>query len=190
MAPLHFAAKSDAFLSLDCARVEGVGARGKEGIQFCHLATMVAGLKRNPNTRRQQGATNLRGSFEETSEAAATDGATVEGQGYFFREILRHGANAATNIRNTFKTVTGLKQSQEGQNRLGNSPTVEGQGLIEDLLNVPASIAGAVNLPAVNINNQFNGINVGGQRRNPNLGQGAKDEQETPEDEQSKDAST
>ena len=127
--------------------------------------------------------------MEETSEAAATDGATVEGQG-FFQELFRHANNKVQDIRNRFNAVTGLKQSQEGQSRLGSSPTVEGQGLIEDLLNVPASIAGAVNLPAVNINNQFNGINVGGQRRNPNLGQGTKDEQEAQEGEQSEDAST
>ena len=30
MAPLRFAAKLDPFLSLDCARVEGVGAQSKE----------------------------------------------------------------------------------------------------------------------------------------------------------------
>ena len=36
MAPLRCAAKFDPFLSLDCARVEGVGA-----IKFCHLATMA-----------------------------------------------------------------------------------------------------------------------------------------------------
>ena len=30
MAPLHYAAKFDPFLSLDCARVEGVGAQSKE----------------------------------------------------------------------------------------------------------------------------------------------------------------
>ena len=33
-------AKFDPFLSLDCARVEGVGAQSKEGIKFCHLATL------------------------------------------------------------------------------------------------------------------------------------------------------
>ena len=33
-------AKFDPFLSLDCARVEGVGAQEKEGIKFCHLATL------------------------------------------------------------------------------------------------------------------------------------------------------
>ena len=41
MAPLRYAAKFDPFLSLDCARVEGVGAQRKEGIKFCHLATLV-----------------------------------------------------------------------------------------------------------------------------------------------------
>ena len=30
MAPLRYAAKFDPFLSLDCARVEGVGAQSKE----------------------------------------------------------------------------------------------------------------------------------------------------------------
>ena len=30
MAPLRYAAKFDPFLSLDCARVEGVGAHSKE----------------------------------------------------------------------------------------------------------------------------------------------------------------
>ena len=30
MAPLRYAAKFDSFLSLDCARVEGVGAQSKE----------------------------------------------------------------------------------------------------------------------------------------------------------------
>ena len=34
MAPLSYAAKFDLFLSLDCARVEGV-------VKFCHLATMT-----------------------------------------------------------------------------------------------------------------------------------------------------
>ena len=38
MAPLRYAAKFDPFLSLDCARVEGVGAQSK----FCHLATLEA----------------------------------------------------------------------------------------------------------------------------------------------------
>ena len=35
-------AKFDPFLSLDCVRVEGVGGgiQGKEGIKFCHLATL------------------------------------------------------------------------------------------------------------------------------------------------------
>ena len=41
MAPLRYAAKFDPFLSLDCGRVEGVGAQGKEGIKFCHLATLA-----------------------------------------------------------------------------------------------------------------------------------------------------
>ena len=31
MAPLRYAAKFDPFLSLDCARVEGVGAQSKDG---------------------------------------------------------------------------------------------------------------------------------------------------------------
>ena len=35
MAPLRCAAKFDPLLSLDCARVEGVGA------EFCHLATLT-----------------------------------------------------------------------------------------------------------------------------------------------------
>ena len=39
LAPLCYAAKFDPFLSLDCARVEG-GVKGKEGIKFCHLATL------------------------------------------------------------------------------------------------------------------------------------------------------
>ena len=61
MAPLRCAAKFDAFLSSDCARVEGVGAQGikfchlgvegalnpgaiqgKEGIKLCHLATLLS----------------------------------------------------------------------------------------------------------------------------------------------------
>ena len=46
-APLRYAAKFDPFLSLDCARVEGLGAQGggrgsaiqgKEGIKFCCVA--------------------------------------------------------------------------------------------------------------------------------------------------------
>ena len=43
MVPLRYAAKFDPFLSLDCARVEGAG-KGKEGIKFCHLATMHPSL--------------------------------------------------------------------------------------------------------------------------------------------------
>ena len=39
-------AKLDPFLSLDCARVERGGAiQGKEGIKFCHLATLDAVVK-------------------------------------------------------------------------------------------------------------------------------------------------
>ena len=40
LAPLRYTAEFDPFLSLDCARVEGVGGaiQGKEGIQFCSVA--------------------------------------------------------------------------------------------------------------------------------------------------------
>ena len=41
MASLRYTAKFDPFLSLDCARVEGVGRR-KGSIKFCHLATLEA----------------------------------------------------------------------------------------------------------------------------------------------------
>ena len=41
MAPLCYAAKFDPFLSLDCARVEGIGAQSKKGIKFCNLATLM-----------------------------------------------------------------------------------------------------------------------------------------------------
>ena len=40
MAPLYYAAKFDPFLSLYCARVEGVGVQSNPGIKFCHLATL------------------------------------------------------------------------------------------------------------------------------------------------------
>ena len=51
MAPLRYAAKFDPFLSWDCARVEGVWGRnpGKEGIKFCHLATLIPPFVRNPS---------------------------------------------------------------------------------------------------------------------------------------------
>ena len=39
MAPLRYAAKFDPFLSLDCALHPGA-IQGKEGIKFCHLATL------------------------------------------------------------------------------------------------------------------------------------------------------
>ena len=43
MAPLHYAAKLDPFLSLDCNLALHPGAiQGKEGIKFCHLATLPA----------------------------------------------------------------------------------------------------------------------------------------------------
>ena len=59
MTPLRYAAKFDPFLSLDCAKVEGVGAQSKERkgsnfatqhsgahmilkIRYSHLATMLA----------------------------------------------------------------------------------------------------------------------------------------------------
>ena len=41
MAPLHYAAKFDPVLSLDCAPTPSI--QGKEGIKFCHLATLGAG---------------------------------------------------------------------------------------------------------------------------------------------------
>ena len=42
IAPLHYAAKFDPFLSLDCAphALHPSAIQGKEGIKFCHLATM------------------------------------------------------------------------------------------------------------------------------------------------------
>ena len=47
MAPLRYAAKFDPVLSLDCARVEGVGAQSNfQGIKFCHLATLLPGMRR------------------------------------------------------------------------------------------------------------------------------------------------
>ena len=71
-------AKFDPFLSLDCARVEGVGAQskerkgsnfaaqrsgaivhpgaiqGKEGIKFCHLATLTPGVDGERQITRNQ----------------------------------------------------------------------------------------------------------------------------------------
>ena len=50
MAPLSYAAKLDPFLSLDCAThaLHPGAIQGKEGIQFCHLATLpgVLGAER------------------------------------------------------------------------------------------------------------------------------------------------
>ena len=43
MAPLRYAAKFDPFLSLDCPPPWRNPRKGKEGIKFCHLATLVAG---------------------------------------------------------------------------------------------------------------------------------------------------
>ena len=42
MAPLRYAAKYDPFLSLDCApsALHPGAIQGKEGIKFCHLATL------------------------------------------------------------------------------------------------------------------------------------------------------
>ena len=42
MAPLRYAAKFDPFLSLDCAATPSTPGtiQGKEGIKFCHLATV------------------------------------------------------------------------------------------------------------------------------------------------------
>ena len=44
MAPLHYAANFDPFLSLDCAPTPSVLAQSKEkkGSKFCHLATLLA----------------------------------------------------------------------------------------------------------------------------------------------------
>ena len=43
MAPLRYAAKFDPFLSLDCAPTPSTPTiQGKEGIKFCHLATLPA----------------------------------------------------------------------------------------------------------------------------------------------------
>ena len=61
MAPLRYAAKFDPFLSLDCARVEGV-----EEIKFCHLATMVGHsaahrTQGGANARNNERAINIRG---------------------------------------------------------------------------------------------------------------------------------
>ena len=47
VAPLRYPTKFDSFLSLDCAPTPShPGAiQGKEGIKFCHLATMVTGIQ-------------------------------------------------------------------------------------------------------------------------------------------------
>ena len=43
MAPLRYAAKFDPFPPLDCALALTPGAiQGKEGIKFCHLATLFS----------------------------------------------------------------------------------------------------------------------------------------------------
>ena len=60
MGPLRYAAKFDPFLSLDCALHPGA-IQGKEGIKFCHLATLVEGVREQgdadtharPRRRRQ-----------------------------------------------------------------------------------------------------------------------------------------
>ena len=43
MAPLRYAAKFDPFPSLDCAPTPSTLAQSKEGIKFCHLATLRPG---------------------------------------------------------------------------------------------------------------------------------------------------
>ena len=43
MAPLHYPAKFDPFLSLVCAPTPSTLAQSKEGIKFCHLATLTEG---------------------------------------------------------------------------------------------------------------------------------------------------
>ena len=43
MAPLRCAIKFDPFLSLDCASTPSGAILGKEGIKFCHLATLTTG---------------------------------------------------------------------------------------------------------------------------------------------------
>ena len=118
----------------------------------------VLGLKRNPNLR--PGATNQKGNLEEVTSAAAADGATVEGQG-FFQNVFNHGSNGASNIRNNIRNkaqnalnrvrqVTGLKQeaqdgqSVQGQSLRGNGPTVQGQGFFGDIRRGINKAAGAI----------------------------------------------
>ena len=59
-APLRYAEKFDRFLSLDCARVEGVGV---QGIKFCHLATLL-----RLRLRRRRGQFEIK-SFSDTQNA-------------------------------------------------------------------------------------------------------------------------
>ena len=50
MAPLNYSAKFDPFLSWDCAPALQHGAMpGKEGIKFCHRATLFPSLQSRPN---------------------------------------------------------------------------------------------------------------------------------------------
>ena len=51
MAPLRYAAKFDPFLSLDCALPTTGAIQGKEGIKFCHLATLVNRCERVPREK-------------------------------------------------------------------------------------------------------------------------------------------
>ena len=58
-------AKFNPFLSLDCARVEGVGAQSKEEIKFCHLASLEVMVVR---TRYDQSRTEIECGVVEVEE--------------------------------------------------------------------------------------------------------------------------
>ena len=68
MAQLRYAAKFDPFLSLDCAPTPSTlpgAVQGKEGINFCHLATL---------TRYSDGHGSPRGGWESASEPGTMTG--------------------------------------------------------------------------------------------------------------------
>ena len=56
MALVRYAAKLDPFLSLDCAHhaLHPGAIQGKEGIKFCHLATLTAGVDGERKITRNQ----------------------------------------------------------------------------------------------------------------------------------------
>ena len=112
MAPLRYAAKFDPFLSLDCTphTLHPGAIQGKEGIKFCHLATLSSHASKD-NAGREGGKQEGGGCAHCVRPCEEARGPTIKD------EISAHIADC--------EKVFGRGESKDGDNKVEGGPTTE-----------------------------------------------------------------